>query len=40
VDNIKIDLTGIGWSDMDWLRIGTVEYSFEHRDEPSGSIKC
>jgi hypothetical protein len=23
VDNIKIDLTEIGWDGMDWLRIGT-----------------
>jgi hypothetical protein len=31
VDNIKMDLTEIGWDGMDWIDLG---------NEPSGSIKC
>jgi hypothetical protein len=27
------------WTGSIWLRIGTVEESFEHGNEPSGSIK-
>jgi hypothetical protein len=42
VDNIEIDLRGIGWDGLDrtgsgW---GPVEGSCEHGDEPSGSLKC
>jgi hypothetical protein len=45
VDNIKMDLREIGWDGMEWigliwLRIGTVEGSCQHGNEPSGSIKC
>jgi hypothetical protein len=42
VYNIKMDLTKIGWvvwTGSIWLRIGTVEGSCEHGNEPSGSIK-
>jgi hypothetical protein len=37
VDNIKIDVIGIGWDGM-----GTIDLagSCEHGNEPSGSIKC
>jgi hypothetical protein len=30
---------GMGWIGLIWLRIGTVEVSCEHGNEPSGSIK-
>jgi hypothetical protein len=44
VDNIKIDLRQIGWDGMDWIDLaqdrGLVEGSYEHSDEPLGSIKC
>jgi hypothetical protein len=43
MDNIKMDLTEIGGvvlTGLIWLRIGTVEGSCEHGNEPSGSIKC
>jgi hypothetical protein len=38
VDNIKIHLREIGWDDMDWISL--AQDSFEHGNEPSGSIKC
>jgi hypothetical protein len=28
------------WTGLNCLRIGTVEGSYEHGDEPSASIKC
>jgi hypothetical protein len=28
------------WNELSWLRIGTSDGSFEHSNEPSGSIKC
>jgi hypothetical protein len=45
VANIKINIGEIGWNGviwigLVWLRIGTVEGSCEHGNEPSGSIKC
>jgi hypothetical protein len=43
VNNIKIDLREIDWDGMAgsiWLRMGTVEGSCEHGNEPSGSKKC
>jgi hypothetical protein len=41
VDDIKMDLGYDGmWIGLVWLRIGTVEGSCQHRNEPSGSIKC
>jgi hypothetical protein len=45
MDNIKMDLREIGWDGMVWAGSicsvqGSVEGSCEHRNEPSGSIKC
>jgi hypothetical protein len=46
VDNIKMDLTEIGWDDMDWTDLaqvtdqGPVEASCGHGNEHSSSIKC
>jgi hypothetical protein len=42
VDNIKIDLREIEWDGMDWIDLaqGPVKGSFEHGNEPSGSLKC
>jgi hypothetical protein len=45
VENIKMDLREIGWDGMVWigliwLRIKTVEGSWEHGNESSGSIQC
>jgi hypothetical protein len=37
-DNIKMDLRGIEWGNMDWGQ-GQVEGSSEHGNEPSGFIK-
>jgi hypothetical protein len=42
-DGIKMDLREIGRMVLigfTWLRIGSVEGSYEHGNEPSGSIKC
>jgi hypothetical protein len=41
VDNIKMDLREMGWDGLDRYGSGyrSVEGSFEHGDEPSGSIK-
>jgi hypothetical protein len=41
-DNIKMNLREIGWrawTEFIWLRIGTVVCSYEHGNEPFGSIK-
>jgi hypothetical protein len=42
VDNIKIDLREIGWGGMDWIDLAQDRYQWtsEHGNEPSGSIKC
>jgi hypothetical protein len=46
VKNINVDLrerdraSGVVWTVLISLRIGTVEGSCEHGNEPSGSIKC
>jgi hypothetical protein len=41
VDNIKMDLREIGWGGIDWIHLADeVEGSFEHGNEPFGSIKC
>jgi hypothetical protein len=40
VDNIKMDLTDIGWTGVDWIDRAAVEGSCEYGIEPSGSIKC
>jgi hypothetical protein len=45
MENIKIDLRGMGWDGINWigliwLRIGPVKGSCEHGNEPTGSIKC
>jgi hypothetical protein len=44
VDNIRVDLGGLGWSDVDWIVSGSgqeqVESSCEFGIEPSGSMKC
>jgi hypothetical protein len=43
VENIKIDLINIGWDDMDRIDVAQDRDrwgSFEHGNEPSGSIKC
>jgi hypothetical protein len=43
VDNIKMDLRGLGWGGMDWIDLAqdraSGEGSCELRNEPSGSIK-
>jgi hypothetical protein len=41
VDNIKMDLRETGWGVMDWLDLAEdpVEGSYEHGNEPSGSVK-
>jgi hypothetical protein len=39
VDNIRMDLRGIGWDGMDCIDL-VREGSCEHGNEPSGSIKC
>jgi hypothetical protein len=43
VDNIRMDLGGVGWDEVDW--IGLVKdrnrwSSCEFGTEPSGSMKC
>jgi hypothetical protein len=42
VDDIKIDLGEIGWDGLDRSSSGQgrVEGSYEHGNEPSGSLKC
>jgi hypothetical protein len=41
VDNIKMDLLGIGWGGVDWIGLAQDrESSCECGYEPSGSIKC
>jgi hypothetical protein len=42
LDNIKMDLDGMGWYGLDWsgLGQGPVEGSWEHGNEPADSIKC
>jgi len=40
-DNIRIDLRGICgklWTGFIWLRMGPMEWSCEHWNEPSGFI--
>jgi hypothetical protein len=37
VNNIKMDLTEIGWDGMDWIDLAQDR---NHGNEPSGSIKC
>jgi hypothetical protein len=37
VDNIKMDLTEIGWDGVDWIYLAQ---DGDHGDEPSGSLKC
>jgi hypothetical protein len=43
VDNIKLDLREIGWDGVDWIDLAQdrdfMEGSFEHGNEPLGSIK-
>jgi hypothetical protein len=36
-DNIRMDLRDIGWENVDW--ISPVTGSYEHGNEPTGSIK-
>jgi hypothetical protein len=44
LDDIKMDLREIGWDGMDWTDLDQDrdqwEGSYEHGNEPSGSIKC
>jgi hypothetical protein len=43
VDNIKMDLRQIGWGGVDWIDLAQDRdqwRSWEHGNEPSGSIKC
>jgi hypothetical protein len=40
IDNIKMDLSEIGLSVMDWIGLAQVESSCLFGNEPSGSIKC
>jgi hypothetical protein len=43
-DDTKMDLREIGWGGMDWNDLSQDknqwEGSFEHGNEPSGSMKC
>jgi hypothetical protein len=43
-DNIKMDLSEIGFEDVDWIHLAQDRdkwlNSCEHGDEPSGTIKC
>jgi hypothetical protein len=43
-DNIKMDLTEIGWGGMDWINLAqdrdNCEGCCQHGNEPSGAIKC
>jgi hypothetical protein len=32
-DDTKMDLREIGWNDMDWIHVGSVEGYFEHGNE-------
>jgi hypothetical protein len=40
LDNIRMDLVEVMWTELVWLRIRTVESSCEFGIKPSGSIKC
>jgi hypothetical protein len=43
LDNIKMDLSEVGWDGMDWIDLAQErleEASCEHGNGPSGSIKC
>jgi hypothetical protein len=43
VDNFRMDLGEVGWSDMDWIGLAqdrNRESSCEFGIEPSGSMKC
>jgi hypothetical protein len=44
VDDIKMDLRGIGWYGMDWIDLaqdrGPMEGSCKHGNVLSSSIKC
>jgi hypothetical protein len=39
VDNIRLDLTEIGWGGVDWIVL-SQDRDREFCDEPLGSIKC
>jgi hypothetical protein len=39
MDLREIGWDGMVWTESNWLRIGTVEGSCEHGDEPLGSLK-
>jgi hypothetical protein len=41
VDNIKIDLGETGWDRMGWIDLAQDrdQWTYEHGNEPSGSIK-
>jgi hypothetical protein len=42
VDNIRMHFREVRWDGMDWIDLaqdrGPVEGSYEHGDEPSGSL--
>jgi hypothetical protein len=44
VDNIKMDITEIGWGSMNWIDLAQNRDQWraivKHGNEPSGSIKC
>jgi hypothetical protein len=45
VDNIKMDLRGIGWDGMEWIKVAQdrdqwMIGSCETGNEPFGCIKC
>jgi hypothetical protein len=40
VDNIRMDLSEVGWGDVDWIGLAQVESSCECGNEPSGFLKC
>jgi hypothetical protein len=39
MNNIKMDLSEIGWSCMDWINLAQDE-AHKYSNEPLGSIKC
>jgi hypothetical protein len=42
VDNIRMDLGEVGWSDVDWIGLAQDRnrWNCEFGIEPSGSMKC
>ena len=43
VDNIRMNLQGVGWGYMDWIRLAQDRDGWRRLvsgNEPSGSVKC